>query len=1345
MQHEGNSDLSDVGSEAAEASHRDSRGVTPEVTTGCWSTITFSWLGNVIAEGYRREVDYNRRRAQDPTLLAAARPRAQLPDALTEDDLYELRPDDAPELVRLKIEAAWRQEEERPGQAPSLRRALARAFGRTFIVAGLFKIVYDSLQILGPFLLQRFLKFVVRCEHGGDCDIREGLLYAALMCVSALVQTALLHQYFHRCFRTGMRLNAAAISLVYGKALRIAGPGQAAKANAGTNEESRSARSTSQRTTGEVVNLMAVDAQRLQDTMTYLHTLWSGPYQITITLIFLAFVVGWATLAGLAVMLLQIPLMAVISRRVKLLQRRLMTAKDERVKVTNEVFGAVRLLKMYGWEASFQNRLDTVRNLELRHLTKYQIFNILTNTVWAIAPIATSVATLTLYTFIYGSLDPSTAFTAMSLFNVLRFPLFVFPNMVSSSLEALVALERIQAFMGSPEIPGRTAPQQAIEWTGQGEKPPVVKITEAKLDWPDGTPLLSNISFTVPAPEPKQTRAHLTVVLGAVGAGKTGLLQALIGDLSPTSGAVMTSGTIAYTAQSAWIRNATVKDNILFNSPFDEERYDAVVEACALLPDLAILPSGDMTEVGEKGVTLSGGQKQRICLARAVYASSKLLLLDDPLSAVDAEVAKKLMRMLRSPLVAASSIVLCTHHLQAVKSADQVILIERVISSTNVAEGRVAFCGSAADFQKKHVEQADASLERTITPNDGENGQNGTPEQDGKEASQAGKGRLMETEVERAGSVTWQVYKTYLNAAGGIKLGLAVLLGFACGQALMTSADSWISFWSDHSKQTPGRTYVTSEMGILGYLGFTLAAVVGVATTSAIFRLTALKAARSFHEQLIDKLLRLPTVFYDTTPLGRVLNRCSKDIYAVDEQLQQTMYGYMSTLTRVCATFVVITFATPWFLVLVLPILWMYRWTQNYYIPSSRQLKRIESNLRSPIFAHFSETLDGVSSVRAYGQQAQFIEENLQRMRRNLRAYYLNTASNRWLAVRLETLGTTIVTSASLLAVLNKGVLSAGVAGLSISYALSVTQALNWVVRMTSDRETNIVSVERLSEYIQRDAEPPRSYPQDPSPRSWPTEGGVKFENVTLRYRPELPLVLNGFSLEVRPREKLGICGRTGAGKSSVLNVLLRIVEPEGGRTLIDGIDILTVGLHRLRHSITIIPQDPVLFSGSLRFNLDPLEEASGVVQLWQALQRAHLAAHCMTLASPADTAIVSREAACLEATVAERGGNFSQGQRQQLCLARALLRDSNRILLLDEATSSVDAETDASIQETIRKEFASHTVLCIAHRISTIMDSDRVCVLDKGELAELGTPSELMQTKDSRFQELARLDASAH
>ncbi|CAK9011231.1 ATP-binding cassette sub-family C member 3 (Canalicular multispecific organic anion transporter 2) (Multidrug resistance-associated protein 3), partial [Durusdinium trenchii] len=572
----------------------------------------------------------------------------------------------------------------------------------------------------------------------------------------------------------------------------------------------------------------------------------------------------------------------------------------------------------------------------------------------------------------------------------------------------------------------------------------------------------------------------------------------------------------------AWIRNATLKDNIIFNSRFDEDRYHAVLKACCLLPDLETLPNGDLTEIGEKGVNLSGGQKQRISLARAVYSQADLMLLDDPLSAVDSHVARTLLKMFQSPLLAKSSIVLCTHHIHAVNSADQIILLargkredEESVANGRVEDGepgeqddelllqaaasaqgpaaQVTFCGSLNEFREKFPKLAAGSSEKAFERQLSRQISHEETLPVAAKDKETGPGQLVQKEEEQVGSVPADVYGAYIQAAGGWCLAVTVLIGVLCGQGLQALSGGWISYWSDHSKPDNPH-HISSQVGLIGYASLSLAAFCGIFLTSALFRLTALKAARSFHRKLLSTVLRLPMTFFDTTPLGRVLNRFSKDIYTIDEVLQNILYSYLQVVSVVVCTMIVISAATPWFLVVIFPLLLVYRATQNFYIPASRQLKRIESNLRSPIFSHFSETLDGTALIRAFGQQQIFISENMGKVSKNMRAYYSNFSSNRWLAVRLESFGAGITFCAGTLAVVGRHQISAGVAGLSISYALSITQALNWVVRMAADRETSIVSVERVREYLRLELEPPHHCENDPAPNSWPTSGSIEFQ-----------------------------------------------------------------------------------------------------------------------------------------------------------------------------------------------------------------------------------------------------------
>ncbi|KAM3568437.1 hypothetical protein VYU27_009440, partial [Nannochloropsis oceanica] len=553
--------------------------------------------------------------------------------------------------------------------------------------------------------------------------------------------------------------------------------------------------------------------------------------------------------------------------------------------------------------------------------------------------------------------------------------------------------------------------------------------------------------------------------------------------------------------------------------------------------------------------------------------------------------------------------------------------------------------------------------------------------------------------------------------AGGL---LAFFLAVAClwvGQALQIGSNFWLSVWSDEG--------LRAQKGLNIYALLCCFSALAIVCTLLSFTLAGLRAARAFHEGILGCLLRAPMAFFDTTPLGRILNRFSKDTYTVDETLMPSIYMYLQCMTAVLGTIIVIASVNGWFLPAVLPPFLLYYLAQNYYVPSSRELKRLDSVSRSPIFSHFGASLEGTSTIRAFRAQYMFIKDSEKRVDYNLQAYYMYIASNRWLAMRLEFVGACIVSLAGIFSILGRGHgVTAGKGGLSISYALSITQTLNWMVRMTSEVETNIVAVERIQEYSVVPSEAPAQIEDKRPPANWPSEGKIVIKNLCMAYRPGLPLVLRNLTLDIRPGERIGIVGRTGAGKSSLLLALLRLVEAESGSIEVDGLNTREMGTEDLRSRFSIIPQDPVLFTGTVRFNLDPFDQYSDR-DVWTALERAHLAAQ------------VRRLPQGLLAEVEEGGKNFSLGERQLLCMARALLRHS-QVLLLDEATSAVDAETDRLIQETIRTEFKGATLLTIAHRIFTLVDYNRIAVLDAGTVVEFDAPLTLLKKKGGHFRGLA-------
>jgi ABC-type multidrug transport system fused ATPase/permease subunit len=810
------------------------------------------------------------------------------------------------------------------------------------------------------------------------------------------------------------------------------------------------------------------------------------------------------------------------------------------------------------------------------------------------------------------------------------------------------------------------------------------------------------------------------------------------------------------------------------------------------LPDLKVLPGGDMTEIGERGINLSGGQKARVALARTVYADADVYLLDDPLAAVDAHVGQHLFEQCILNLKKRNKcIILVTNALQFLKNTSQIVVLRdglivesgsydhllnngywlnEMINTHNDSSSSTGLkrstSGSSGSLENLVNEVNNGFIPETVSSKNEkvlsnqkdskalidevlksqEEERMYKEEQSGIAVKEKGtpllteSGKLISLELKESGDVSTKVYSKWIKAAGGFGVGATFVILYYIGEGVAVLASWWLSVWSND----------TDSRSPWFYLGIYATINVFVATFSLCrelyTRLRSWKAGQLLFRDMLSAVLYAPMSFFDTTPLGRIVNRFSKDIYTIDESIPQTIRSYFQCLAKVTGVLLYSSIVTPLFIVGLAPICAFYVIAQRYYIKTSRELTRLESTSRSPIYALFGETLDGISTIRAYRSEERFQAKNDLFLDNNQKAFFLNFSANCWLAVRLEMAGTLIATFAALFAVLgrdtthvngisdttaiNRRAAYAGLAGLSISFALSVTQSLNWSVRMASDLESQMVSVERVGQYTSMIQEADHHTSNDPSPpsnkgasnrsvKSWPKSGEIVMNDVCLRYRDGLPLVLAGVTLHIKSREKVGIVGRTGAGKSSLVTALLRMVEMESGSIIIDGVDISAIGLNTLRSKIAVIPQDPVLFSGTIRSNLDPFLLYTDT-QIWDNLRRTMLAASISSL----------------DDLVLENGANFSVGQRQLLCIARALLSKAT-IIIMDEATAAVDVETDAAIQKTIREEFANATCLTVAHRLNTIMDSDKVLVMDMGKVAEYDTPSNLLDISDSMFSAL--------
>ncbi|XP_064537336.1 multidrug resistance-associated protein 1 isoform X5 [Drosophila montana] len=1318
----------------------------PELSASFLSRITYSWFDRMALKGYR--------------------------NPLEEKDLWDLRPQDSCKEVMPTFAHYWNKNVRKNykrasgGQEPkaqfsngkvsfenpqtngrkkgmaSIMPPIYRSFGGIFLFGSFFKLITDVLTFAQPQVLSLIIGYVEDFA-GVPQPEWKGIMYSILLFVLASAQTFILAQYFHRMFIVGLRIRTALINCIYRKAMRI----------------SNAARKAS--TVGEIVNLMAVDAQRFMDLTTYLNMLWSAPLQIALALYFLWQQLGPSVLAGLAVMIIMIPLNGFIASRIKTYQIRQMKYKDERVKLMNEVLSGIKVLKLYAWEPSFEKQVLDIRDKEIATLRATAYLNASTSFLWSCAPFLVSLVTFATYVLIDENnvLDAKKTFVSLSLFNILRFPLTMLPMLITNLVQTQVSVQRINKFLNSEELDPNNVQHDS-------SKPHPMSIENGHFSWGDeDETTLKNINMQVP-------KNNLVAIVGTVGSGKSSVIQALLGEMEKISGTVNTVGKMAYVPQQAWIQNATVRDNILFGKPYDRKRYNKVIDACALRTDIEILSAGDLTEIGEKGINLSGGQKQRISLARAVYHDADLYLLDDPLSAVDAHVGKHIFEEVIGPkgMLAKKTRVLVTHGITFLPQTDKIYVMKMgEISENGTYAELLKNRGAFADFLMQHLQEGEEeeeelnqikrqlsqtdpalvapfekaillarteSLSDSISVTSADSLMGGSLRRRAKRQNsydsnasaaslkkkQEVEGKLIETEKSQTGGVDFAVYKHYIKSVG-IFLSIATLVLNFVFQAFQIGSNLWLTQWSNDKAVEHDTGLRNMYLGVYGAFGF--GQVLAYMGSSLVLAIGCVRCAIAIHAQLLSSVLHWPMELFETTPQGRILNRFSKDIHVVDATLPMLLRVVLFCAIAVLATIVVISISTPIFLAVIVPIAFIYYFAQRFYVATSRQLMRLESVSRSPIYSHFGETVTGASTIRAYTVQDRFIDESDNKVDKNQVCKYPSLIANRWLAVRLEMVGNLIILFASLFAVLG-GQTNPGLVGLSVSYALQVTQTLNWLVRMSSDIETNIVSVERIKEYGETKQEAAWELDEDKKkPKNWPEDGRVEFKDFQVRYREGLELVLRGVSFNINGGEKVGIVGRTGAGKSSLTLALFRIIESAGGKILIDGIDIATMGLHMLRSRLTIIPQDPVLFSGSLRSNLDPFEVKTDD-ELWKALELSHLKAFAKSL-----TAGLNHE-------ISEGGENLSVGQRQLVCLARALLRKT-KVLVLDEATAAVDLETDDLIQKTIRSEFRECTVLTIAHRLNTILDSDKVIVLDKGQITEFAAPNALLADPKSAFYSMAK------
>ncbi|XP_012979666.2 multidrug resistance-associated protein 6 isoform X2 [Mesocricetus auratus] len=1198
-------------------------------------------------------------------------------------------------------------------QRGPLLRAIWHVFRSTFLLGTLSLVISDAFRFAVPKLFSLFLEFM----SDQDSPAWTGWLLAVLMFLSACLQTLFEQQHMYRVKVLQMRLRTAITGLVYRKVLVL---------SSGSRKSSAA---------GDVVNLVSVDVQRLTESVLYLNGLWLPFLWILVCFVYLWQLLGPSALTAIAVFLSLLPLNFFITKKRSYRQEEQMRQKDSRARLTSSVLRTVRTIKAHGWEQAFLERLLHIRGQELGALKTSTLLFSVSLVSFQVSTFLVALVVFAVHTLVAedNAMDAEKAFVTLTVLSILNKAQAFLPFSVHCLVQARVSFDRLTAFLCLEEVDpnGKNlSPSRCSSKDG-------ISVHNGTFAWSqESPPCLHGIDFTVP-------RGCLLAVVGPVGAGKSSLLSALLGELLKVEGSVSIEGSVAYVPQEAWVQNTSVVENVCFREDLDLPWLQRVLEACALESDVASLPAGVHTPIGEQGMNLSGGQKQRLSLARAVYRKASVYLLDDPLAALDAHVSQHVFKHVIGPcgLLQGTTRILVTHALHVLPQADWILVL---------ANGTIAEMGSFQDLLHRngalvrlldgarqpagggeggaHSEAARDDLggfpgsgrpkhrPERLRPIESAPGKDSATSEAQAELSPndtKGTGLTAGEDSVQYGRVKATTYLSYLQAVGTPFCTYTLFL-FLCQQVASFCQGYWLSLWADDPVVDGRQMHAALRGWVFGLLGC-LQAVGLFASMAAVF-LGGVRASSLLFQNLLWDIARSPIGFFERTPVGRLLNRFSKETDTVDVDIPDKLRSLLTYAFGLLEVGLAVSMATPLAIVAILPLTLLYAGFQSLYVATSCQLRRLESASYSSVCSHVAETFQGSLVVRAFRAQESFTSQHHARMDENQRVSFPRLVADRWLAANLELLGNGLVFVATMCAVLSKAHLSAGLVGFSVSAALQVTQTLQWVVRSWTDLENSMVAVERLQDYAHIPKEAPWRLPTCAARPLWPSGGQIEFRDFGLRHRPELPLAVQGVSLKIHAGEKVGIVGRTGAGKSSLASGLLRLQEAAEGDIWIDGVPITHVGLHTLRSRITIIPQDPVLFPGSLRMNLDLLWEHTDE-GIWAALETVQLKTFVASLPGQ------------LQYECAGQEDDLSVGQKQLLCLARALLRKT-QILILDEATASVDPGTEMQMQAALEHWFSGCTVLVIAHRLRSVMDCARVLVMDEGQVTESGSPAQLLAQK---------------
>ncbi|KAL0903582.1 hypothetical protein M5K25_027971 [Dendrobium thyrsiflorum] len=1201
------------------------------------------------------------------------------------EDLVQL-PNELVPSCHNSLLRCWMAEKCMPKTDRSLLIAMFHAYGWPYLRLGLLKMVNDGIGFLSPLILNKLIQFL---QKGSDPI--HGYILAFSLGLTSIFKSFMDTQYTFRLSKLRLELRSSIMTMIYHKCLHV------------------SLAERSKFSEGEIQTFMSIDAGQTVNICNSIHDTWSLPLQIGVALYLLYTQVGYAFVSGLAITILLIPVNKWISTMIARATEKMLKEKDERIRGAGELLMSIRILKMYSWERIFTERLMKRRLLEVQHLSTRKYLDAWCVFFWATTPTLFSLSTFGVFSLMGQSLDAATVFTCVALFNTLISPLNSFPWVINGLIDAVISSRRLSKFLSCPEHSfdfGQSCDAQItltdpIHHFGCQHSlhcnPNMVIFQDSCFVWSsfddpeEQSPVLRNVTLNLP-------NGLFIAIVGEVGSGKSSLLNSILGEMRLIHGCMHSCGSTAYVPQVPWIQSGSVRDNILFGEEMIIQRYGEVLHACALDADISRMAGGDLAYIGEKGLNLSGGQRARLALARAIYRNSELYLLDDVLSAVDSHVANwVLSKALLGPLTNQKTRVLCTHNAQAIASADLIVVMDK---------GNVRWIGSfhgflsspystISMFKNSKISSVELSGEKSIASDLDEitsymeQGSDYIVSMDQTQDA-------AELEFRKEGRVEFDVYKSYATFVGW-PLVVLIALSAIFMQASRNGNDLWLSYWVDARVGTD-------------YTAFYLV-----------------------HLELLSKIVNAPVQFFDRNPSGRILNRFSSDLYMIDDSLPFILNILLANLLSLVGIAVVLSYAQIVVLLLIFPFWYIYRKIQFYYRSTSRELRRLDSVSRSPIYSSFTETLDGSSTIRALKSEDFFMAKFSKHVALYQKTSYSEITASLWLSLRLQLLAAFIISFIALMAVIgNFGDFpfklgTPGLVGLALSYASPIVSLLSSFLTSFTETEKEMVSVERVLQYIDI---PQEEQCGSVSPHlDWPSHGQIEFEHVTLRYKPSLPAALNNLSFKINAGLQVGVVGRTGAGKSSMINALFRLTPICNGRILVDNLNVAEVSVRELRQSFAVVPQSPFLFEGSLRDNLDP-SGGTSEEKMWEILEKVHIR-----------TLIES--AGGLDIQVKESTFTFSVGQCQLICLARALLK-SSKILFLDECTANVDTQTASVLQNTISNECRGMTVITIAHRISVVLNMDYILVLDNGVLVEQGNPRALLKDSCSRFSGFARASYSA-